>query len=1172
VKSISANLIHFKIYTLHELAQYCKLSDKLLLIEKVMRKNKQSTIKLHEARRVLTKADDVSIPQPAKKQGRKKQAEKPAALEPVTPMTVFDDYYVILKDIGATQVVHNSCIQRTITQGSRYSVERERGQPLYRDKLEKLIAVYNRYINKLAEIDNEYQKVFSEVNFKEIDDVLQHYINEFDKSSSPFAPLIIGQLQPYKQFLSKVSAAKGNFDGFEEEEVGEVTEAVINGLSAIEVNQSQETLLKKIISEVDKIYELMGIKKQMPSDMQSIVQDIEKTLIYARLFLRIKPDQISVDSNLNINKEIIKIQIYLLELLNKNPAAKIDKWPVLNRDLIRIQERNKPILVALILTQKKQELLVFERLAVPELVTLIDVINRSDEVNHNLSIKGGNLDADLSTIKEICATNAFKQNALVRVCALTAMINCFTIKNSNDVLSGKEKVARLKSNIDDKIDYIKKFVDNLDSVKAAWNSDLFKFLNNFAVTKLYIEEVISGTEIAFLHCEVLFKSVDESNLDLKNKVIEMQIKLLEMQKTLLHFTKAVSGEEFVKRYYFRGAKIYEYIQYNTAERNQSIASSGNLHDIIEGIPYSEVEAYISARKLKLEAIPLTFLADQRKLKEADYENAISGQELEKYLNEWEKEKRAEEVREEKRKEAPTKQQNLRKQAAKEAEKAKVALKRKDEGKGEKPDKAVAAKLVVKPANVPLTQKMDELLLLLNPRAFNANEVKRVINELHPFTMDPANPDELVFKALSAIGDSYSMIAGHNLNHSSKNPKELLANLELALNFYSRAALVLDNHDDTTMESCSHYYTWLRHSIGLERQLLEQYQRRFTLQYERLLVSRANRMQKMGEEWYLNHLKPGWTKSVKSKQTETLQDALNMRSENGQEHVNAVQSLRIEVVREEGVIQTVKTQVERAEKCATRSAGTQSEQEKYNTNNAVSVLENKCRDLENCIQGKIHSIEDHRMAYSFEHYLCQSGSKPLPEQQLSYKFEDLEAAPFQADEVVGMVVSSDNANVVRIEQPETPLLSGAQMVTLSRNITFPSVISYNHYGEVYFCCLNTPPFVSPHSMMPSTALSHNSGVLTLQCNAPQVVNEANVVPDKLRAHLRFPSQHVPTVASPTVPVVPFANIPANYHSYAATCCVTPPQQPQITYVPIPPVTHKKQLKQSFNPPANPDKAR
>jgi len=1112
-----------------------------------MRRNETKVPELcqAEARRILPKRADATVPQPVHKQGRKQQQlEKTAALEQVTPMTGYYNYFIVIGKINQALAAFNTFIESMTVQASRYADKRERAQTSYIEKLKNLILASDHYLSKADEIDKEYQKVFSEANFKHIQGVLQSYIDALTNYNSPHSPEIIGKLQRYKQFLSKVSAAKGNFDGFKEDEVFEATEAVKDALLVIKVASTQEAQQKEIISEVDKIYELVGIKIQMPSDLESNLHNLENVLLEARLFLPIHPDQDSVNDNLNINKGIIRIQIRLLERLNTDQKAMINRGPVLNRDLPRVQNKKMPIFVYMVLEEKKKELVVFESLSAPKLVPLIDVINRTAKVNQSAVKEEGNLDDHLVTLTGLCDTDAF-QNELTKAYVLTVMINCFTMKNFKDVRSVNDKGVRLKENIEFKIHYIQEFVDNLGLVKAAWNKDLFKFLNNFLFTKRQIEEVISGAEIAFLHCEVLFKSVDEVDLELKNNIIKMQIKLLEMQETLLHFAYNVYREEYIKSYYFKGAKKYEYIYYSAIARNQRLAESGNLHGVIDGIPFKEVEAYIKARKLKLEAIPLEYLAKQRTLTEtgSDYEDAISGIALEEYLKKWEEEAVAEKALEEKHPAPPTKQKKLKKLAAKRADKAKAALKQKDGGKGEKPDRPVAKELVDQPESDPLNQTMVELMLKLNPKDFKPDQVKEVINKLHPIISNYENSKEQVFKALATIGDSYCMIAGHRLNRKAKKPQELIVNLELALNFYSRAKMELDKlcslakkeldelysrgelvlaeQTKAAIKKYSDYYFWLQHSINVNLEILNLFLDTFTHQYERLLTSRAARMREMGDDWYHNSDKPGWKKSAKATQTEALRDALNARPESDQKVENALQFVR-----------TPETQSVRRN---TKDDRMQAAKKEVHT--ALSELQEKCSDLQKGISERFDANLALKMAFGFQHYLHNLGIRELENEPLNYKVQEPEA------EVVEMVASTPDAegviDMVRVEnQPQAV-----------SQIAFTPLVDFNPYRNLHMDYTNIPVFMPLYP----------------------IFNEAHIIPNVLRQHLRYPAGQVSTAASATLPVVPFASTSANYPNHAATCQAAQPQQLQITYVP-PSVTYEQQLQQSYNQSTNQDRAR
>lgn len=729
-------------------------------------------------------------------------------------------------------------------------------------------------------------------------------------------------------------------------------------------------------------------------------------------------------------------------------------------------------------------------------------------------------------MKKLCTTELYNHNALVKLLVLGNLIQCNLTRISNRVKIASSNINLLQEDIIDQIRCIKNFVDNLKEARLAWNGRLFKFLNNIFFFQVYLQEVISATEHAFLACGVRFQNIHQSNLQSKHQTIERQLELLEMQKTVMKFAHQVCGAEYLLYFYFKVPTNNEFICYNTIERNQNRFKNGDVLNIIEGIPLNEALKYNDSRKLKLEAIPLEFLANQRKPEEADYQRAISGKELEQYLQKWEKEDRAKaEALEEKQHRTPTKKLKFKKPSV--------------ETKAEKPNKVIVIKTTPKRSADPLTKKMDELILLLNPRVFSAQKVKQVITELNQYTFESVD-DEQVFTALSTIGDSYSMIAGHHLNRSNKNPEDLIVNLKLAINFYCRAELVLSKHSPETMEKHAHYYTWLQHSVGIQCNLLAEYTRKFTHKHEQLLASRERRKQELGDEWYTRHLTPGWKMSPIALQTQALQ--------------KAVRAIEVPAV---------------SDHIAERAQQAIRPVQKDYISSTMKALQEECRKLYNLIQKKITGLAANLPhAYSFEHYLKSTEKRQLPEQQLSYKFNE----PVAPQEVV----------VVAAPESAAPALA-------NESVTFTRIVDLNPWGDQakpqnslprplpqpQFAY--SPVFKFPYLIMPS-ALSPNSAAYDHHPNeidisyitqgwALQPLQAKDAAYEALKNHLRFPQQGAQDPYQPqfTYPVQryvpPFASTTVHNQSYTATELVSPPQP--LTFTVEPKLLEAYRKRQSTN---------
>jgi len=379
--------------------------------------------------------------------------------------------------------------------------------------------------------------------------------------------------------------------------------------------------------------------------------------------------------------------------------------------------------------------------------------------------------------------------------------------------------------------------------------------------------------------------------------------------------------------------LSEFLFYDTTYENKVIASKGDLHHIVKGIPAEDVLIRNAIFALRLEALRLEFLAKTRLLRDTDYYNSIiSDDKLEEYLKEWEQE--AEKDRELKHaaeelenKTQKKKQEKREKLAAKRAEKA--ATKPKKDEKGLKPD-PLPAKPTPAITKDPLVVMLDSLLSRLNPGRYHEETIQQVISKLYPLTQASSNK-EVVFQALSAMGDSYGMIAGHYLN-SKKHPKELIVNLQLAVNYYKQAELTLRRLDDISQDQHLHYYTWLNNSIRIQQRLLDQYTEKFNRLHGNLCVTKERVKKRDPKKWKENCLQEGWSLSDRAKERIALEEALS----------------------------------------------------------AVAIMKKHSVELTERTKGKARACDDN-ITYTFENYLHAAGKIQVPEPALNYTLNENEAA-------------------------------------------------------------------------------------------------------------------------------------------------------------------------------------
>jgi len=1073
------------------------------------KKTESNKPKLHEVSRILHKCEDVIVPpyQPESK-GLIPGQEEFANLCDPSRVSAFASATATFNDaMGSFNGAYSSSV--SILKSARYSIAREHTQPAYIRKLQGLIDAGNQYINEIRAVDSKRKLVFGAENRKVNTDFINQFIVILGRSSlDPFAREAIPQLLKFRDLLDRVFEAQDKIGSFEDE-FSKVTLTLTESILATFVTILANNLFKPlsgILSYAKDIYESMQVANAKVNSAYAALHNVENIMIEARILIFTNPDLDSIQSYLKINRDLLNLQISFLEIFNNTSDPVIKLWPVFNRDLLRSQEKEKPIAGNLLLKQKQNDIRVFAPEFAKELVPLIDTLNKSDMININLITSIGKPDEHLAILTDLYKAAPIKQNALVKAIVLATIINCYISKNGELIKAGDKK-SNLHKDLGIQIDHLRDFINNLIALKLVWNKQLFQFVNNFIFIKHYIYEATSATEFAFLACEIIFKRIATNNLPLKNKVIEMQVELLKMQNTMLDFIKTVCIEDFVKKFYFMNKNRNGFLFYDTIDRNNALALKEERLKIIQGIAIDEIRARNAKAILELEAIPLEFQAKQRQPDGTDYLRAISsGDELEKYLLQWEQEdaqkQELQHALEEKHHKAQAKQKQ-KKQNRKAHQ-----VKKDEKGQSDK-TVAVIAKPATKLAEDPLTLTLNKLLLRLNPLKFCAEAVKEVICELYPLTLASTN-NELVFNALSAIGDSYSMIATQHLNHAKLDPKILLVNLKLVLNFYGRAELVLSKITDISFEAHNNYYTWLRHSVGKQQNLLERSIRKLTSRAEQLALSKARRKAELGDEWYTNHLKPGWKKSYLTLQAEELQSAFNAMNAVSDNFSEVVTPAVAHARKENSSIQTLET------------------------------LQEKCKELEDRLQGQIYELVNNQQAYAFEYYLNRAVAKPLPEPQPE---PDLEEDVAFVEVLAPEPDIEDVLNVV----------AAAQLQALSALTQFVL-----YHSPSLFQSFSYPPFMFSYDNMTSGFPYIDSTLLAMQLRGAQTLaispskSRDYVAPPLLREHLRYPNLHAPSagqaIQGAAVPiqyhVPPFANIGAYFQYWQGMTGYAPQPQPQF----------------------------
>jgi len=748
----------------------------------------------------------------------------------------------------------------------------------------------------------------------------------------------------------------------------------------ISTPEGGELMVIKGIANVDKIFEL---RKLLASNMHSVLFSLENRLIESRLIMFMHPTQKSIHSYLEFNRDLMKAQLEVLKRVNVSSLPKLTIWTVLNKNLGRVQSTTKPVSGEVLTFQKLGDLKVYDDSLTSELLPFIPFFNEAVTARTRIQKGQGVADDYLAKMVEFLKVDVVKQNALLKLIVLATAINCYVAKNNLTIEIYPKSKPILKDGIKEQIEHLEDFVNNLGAVRLIWNSKLFKVINNIIYIKSNIADIICISEQLLLYCEVVFRHADKDNSKLKDKIIEWQIKLIGIQNTMLTFIQEMCEEQYVKYFYLKNESEKCFVLYNATAKNIEKADNGDFQNIINGIPIKDIKERNELRKFALEGIILESEAGHRKPEDKDYFHALSGTELEEYLKQWAKEAAQEKASEEDKPKPKTKHQKRHERdqrlAKVKAEKA-DAEKRKNQSEKSKPNEAVPTRALALRDDDELTSTMDGLLLKLDPKLYSLKVVSNVIVELNKLIL-ASTIQELVFKALSAIGDTYSMIGGSDLNHSNKNPEKVVVDLKLALNYYSRAELVLKRLDSITPDQHSHYYTWLVHSISMQQKLLDKYVVKFARKSAELEASKERYKAKQPEKWYSNHERENWKESSKTVQGRAYKNALE----------------------------------------------------------AANVLQDNCRVFATRVDAKAPLKVDHQ-AYGFEHYLSQTGKRALSE-PTSYQLEDqsvsdgVEIAAVSAEQV-----SEGVFDVVRMPQTQNALVPATGLQ--SNEVTFTRLINFN----------------------------------------------------------------------------------------------------------------------------------
>jgi len=817
---------------------------------------------LHEVSQKLQKEENVKLPftQPS---APPKSAELETEVMTLTRKPALSDQYNI-----ACNAVTDAFDKINFFQGSKimgqtlkHSKERNREQPLYIERLQTFIGATYELPRVLTEADKTFRDVFKNENLARFQIFLSKLLHLLAPLKGEEAEKCKLTFIHYANFLTAVFNNANQLESFRD-----VTQE--NSLSVIKNFKLYQKLLQTTeFPETPDIYAtwvteingLVKIKHGVFSDIPTILHNIEKTLLEFRLAVAICPNADFIRAYFQINRDLINIQIRMLEFYNKNSAVAIGLWPFMNRDLVRIFHQEAQFAPGQLIQGYKESLKLWNDEFAQELLPLVNIINELDKIEsrqrHRKMELGIEQASDyLTGMLSLYNDETCNQNPLLKALVLANIINCYTIKN--DVFI-RGKTAITLPFVMRSIKYLDEFIDNLAALQEVWGGQLFQFLNNFIFIKNYIQIVISASEHALLLCEILFEKAGQ-DMDLKKQIIDFQITLIDKQNALLNFLndnrENKNEKEYVKKFYFKRQGKKELDSYNTYKANILTHGEEESSTVIHGIPVEEVIDRNNLRKLKLEAIHLEFLSGRLPV-DADYAEALSEAELQKYQEAINKDLQEKDLNAKEQKNlSMRKQKDIKKfkekkakQAADLKTKSEEQKKKKDEGKREMPDAQPLVRVEQNSADLALSKKLNLLLLKLTPQAFDADGAKLAIGGLHDMLQQSDNY-LLKFKVLSGMGDSYGTIVAHDLNLGAKHPKQLIVDLKIALNYYKQAELTLRKIPGLSFEDHQRYYTWLVHSITIQEQLLEQYTMKFGAKLARLRLSRLVAMDRLGDDW------------------------------------------------------------------------------------------------------------------------------------------------------------------------------------------------------------------------------------------------------------------------------------------------------------------------------------
>jgi len=796
-------------------------------------------------------------------------------------------YQLVITELNNAADKLASFIEKEADYVAGIKKDRKLNHPKYKEYLEKLkgmIEAGNKVASFLDRIEHNSQADFSEVNRIFIIKIISGYKAHFQSLSDPQSQVYIDTFDCYIAFIDRVFKAKGYLEESSEEtdRLAGKFDSSVNAIARQSIAAGRSFDRQKqgeLQAKTAKVFLHMHIKSNLGKDLHCTLLNLENFLLNARHLLSTQPIMDAVKAYLEINRGIINVQISLLGHFSKTLDPVMNRWAVFNEDLRRTYMMQKRLPAIILLSGKKKELLSYGETYIAYVMPLLDISVKGNLICTQIINKQGNLDEHLAVMAGLVETEPCKQNPLMqpfmRFVCLTFAINCHNAKIDVTANLNEVQVANLQDAIEKEVNYLREYVKNLAEVEPMWNKELYKFFSKFIAIKKDIQSVISTTELIFLQCETLFKRANKDNLEFKRRIIEVQIELLGIQNAILNFIERNCAEEYITEFYIKDEHGIGFVYYNINNVNREFARMGDERTVVNGLILKDILDRNIQRKLELEAIVLEFLAGQREPKDSDFlhANALGTADIEDFIRECHQQAAQKKAQEDKKTPPLSKQQKLRKQVEKKRKKDRVSAAAKEEGKKANPDQRDVVTTTSSPAVIePLALKMDELLLMLNPKRFNAENVKRVINELHDLTQTSTN-DELTFKALCAIGDSYGMIAGHFLNHRKEDPEIMIVCLKLALNLYSRAEHKLRMLDNITFENHSMYYTWLMDSVSIQSKLLDKYIQRFADQRAKAESARKNKKAEQGQQWYENHNKAGWTESRNSISRKALDRAM-----------------------------------------------------------------------------------------------------------------------------------------------------------------------------------------------------------------------------------------------------------------------------------------------------------